>query len=128
VINYLSELYEKLDCISEGTYGAVYGARDKLSNGIIALKQCFPHHEVIDGFPVTTLCETSLLRECCGCPYIVDLQEIAVSLNRSGIFLIFECYEQKLGGLTNAYYATHQKTPFRQEAQVNKYKILSRLS
>jgi len=105
----VSERYEKLNRIGEGTYGAVYRARDKLSNGIVALKRCFPHHEATDGFPVTTLREISLLRECCGCPYIVNLREVAVSSNRSGIFLVFDYYEHDLGELIDAYYATHQK-------------------
>jgi serine/threonine protein kinase len=116
----VSERYEKLNRIGEGTYGAVYRARDKVSNCTVALKRCFPHHEASDGFPVTTLREISVLRECCGNSYIVNLREVAVSSNRSGIFLVFDYYEHDLGELIDAYYATHQKSPFRQEAQVKR--------
>lgn len=125
----VSERYEKLNRIGEGTYGAVYRARDKLNNGIVALKRCFPHHEATDGFPVTTLREISLLRECWDCPYIVNLREVAVSSSRSGIFLVFDYYEHDLGELIDAYYATHQKSPFRQEAQVKRllHQLLSAL-
>lgn len=116
----VSERYEKLNRIGEGTYGTVYRARDKVTNCIVALKRCFPHHEASDGFPITTLRELSLLRECRGHSYIVHLREIAVSSSRTGIFLVFDYCEHELGQLIDVYYSTHRASPFRQEAQVKR--------
>lgn len=47
----VSERYEKIGRVGEGTYGVVYKARDKKSGEICALKRCLPHHEASDGFP-----------------------------------------------------------------------------
>ena len=98
----VSERYEKLGRLGEGTYGIVYKARDLWQNktaqatnrsttnntGIVALKRCIPHHQASDGFPLTTLREIQTLRYCAGHPHIVKLHEIAVS--RNGVFLVFE--------------------------------------
>lgn len=84
----VGERYEKLGRLGEGTYGIVYKARDRETNGHVALKRCIPHHEASDGFPVTTLREIQSLRLCSGHPHIVQLQNIAVSTN--GVFLVFE--------------------------------------
>ena len=76
----VSERYEKVGRIGQGTYGVVYKARDKKwrknnnksgssqednnNHEYVALKRCIPHHESSDGFPITTLREIHTLRVC----------------------------------------------------------------
>jgi serine/threonine protein kinase len=80
--------FEKVGRVGEGTYGVVYKARDKEANGnLVALKRCIPHHESSDGFPLTTLREVHALRLCAQHPHVVDLLTVAVS-NSSGVFLV----------------------------------------
>ena len=115
----VSDRYEKIGRIGEGTYGVVYKARDKQTGGICALKRCLPHHEASDGFPQTTLREITILRELShhNHPGIVKLKEVAVSSSRSGVFLVFEFCEHDLANLIDSYFANHGKSPFR-EAEV----------
>mmetsp|Transcript_1108 Transcript_1108/g.2576 ORF Transcript_1108/g.2576 Transcript_1108/m.2576 type:complete len:426 (-) Transcript_1108:359-1636(-) len=115
----VSDRYEKIGRIGEGTYGVVYKARDKQTGDICALKRCLPHHEASDGFPQTTLREITILRELSqqNHPGIVKLKEVAVSSRRSGVFLVFEFCEHDLANLIDHYFARHGKSPFR-EAEV----------
>ena len=46
---HVSERYEKVGRIGQGTYGVVYKARDKQTGDYVALKRCIPHHESSDG-------------------------------------------------------------------------------
>jgi cell division cycle 2-like protein len=70
------ENYEKLNRISEGTYGVVYRARDRLTGEIVALKKLKLDQEK-NGFPITSLREiyTLLLAKH---PHIVNVREIVV--------------------------------------------------
>ena len=115
----VSDRYEKIGRIGEGTYGVVYKARDKQTGDICALKRCLPHHEASDGFPQTTLREITILRELSqqNHPGIVKLKEVAVSSSRSGVFLVFEFCEHDLANLIDKNFARHGKSPFR-EAEV----------
>ena len=61
---HVSERYEKLGRLGEGTYGIVYKARDQKTDKIVALKRCIPHHESSDGFPITSTC-SSKTDVCC---------------------------------------------------------------
>lgn len=80
--------FEKVGRVGEGTYGVVYKARDREANGkLVALKRCIPHHESSDGFPLTTLREVHALRICAQHPHIVDLLTVAVS-SSGGVFLV----------------------------------------
>lgn len=124
----VSERYEKLGRIGEGTYGIVYKARDRVTDGIVALKRCLPHHESSDGFPLTTLREISTLKQCQSHPNIVKLHEVAVSSARSGVFLVFEYCSQDLAKILDRHYAIRQKSPFT-GAQVKRltFQLLSAL-
>ena len=123
----VSEKYEKLGRIGEGTYGIVYKARNKTSTQLVALKRCLPHNESSDGFPLTTLREIQSLRICKQHANIVSLQEIAVSTT-TGVFLVFDYCPHDLAQLVDHYYQTHKKSPFTQP-QVKRllYQLLSAL-
>lgn len=70
------ENYEKLNRISEGTYGVVYRAKDRITGEIVALKKLKLDQEK-NGFPITSLREiyTLLLAKH---PHIVNVREIVV--------------------------------------------------
>jgi len=77
----VSNRYNKIGRIGEGTYGIVYKAKDKETGEIVALKRCIPHHESSDGFPITSLREIKILRELSYYkhPNIIELLNVAVS-------------------------------------------------
>jgi serine/threonine protein kinase len=110
----VSQHYEKIGRIGEGTYGVVYKARHRNSQRLVALKRCIPHHVTSDGFPLTTLREIQTLRHCHEQDYIVDLLDIVVSA--SSVFLVFEYCEHDLAKLLDSYYDRHKKSPFSQGA------------
>lgn len=83
----VSQRYEKIGRIGQGTYGVVYKAKDRANGKMVALKRCIPHHEARDGFPITALREIHALRLLSEQKFIVDLIEVAVS-NSSGVFLV----------------------------------------
>ena len=112
----VSDRYEKIGRVGEGTYGIVYKARDTTvtrnnNNGFVALKRCIPHHEASDGFPLTTLREIHALQTLQGHPNIISLQEIAVS-STTGVFLVFDYCPYDLANIIDAYYPKHKKSPF----------------
>ncbi|GFH60191.1 hypothetical protein CTEN210_16667 [Chaetoceros tenuissimus] len=115
----VSNRYEKIARIGEGTYGIVYKAYDKKANkgepNVVALKRCLPHHEASDGFPITTLREIEILREIAlekGHDNIVNLREIAVGSKSSSVFLVFEFVQFELAKLIDDHYAKYSKSPF----------------
>jgi hypothetical protein len=109
----VSQRYEKVGRVGQGTYGVVYKARDKIKGGYVALKRCLPHHESSDGFPLTTLREIHALRVCSQHEHIVSLLQVSVS-SSNGVFLVFEYCTHDLAQLIDAYYPKHRKSPFQQ--------------
>jgi hypothetical protein len=77
--------FEKLNRISEGTYGVVYRVRDTQSGRIMALKRLKPANQVAGqqqqqptlntGFPLTSLREITTLLQCQH-PNIVNMREV----------------------------------------------------
>lgn len=110
----VSDLYEKIGRVGEGTYGIVYKARNLQTKEYVALKRCIPHNESSDGFPVTTLREIQSLRICGRHPNVVALETVAVSKN--GVFLVFEFCEHDLADLIDRHYQKHKKSPFRESS------------
>jgi serine/threonine protein kinase len=104
--------YKKQCRIGEGTYGIVYKALDTITKQPVALKRCLPHHEASDGFPITTLREIQILKEIQEHENIVQLKEVAVSSNQSGVFLVFEYAHFDLANLVDEYYVKYAKGPF----------------
>jgi hypothetical protein len=56
-----NELYERLKCVGEGTYGKVYKAQNTENGAFVALKRIRMEGEK-DGFPVTAMREIKLLQ------------------------------------------------------------------
>lgn len=79
--------FQKIHRIGEGTYGTVYGALDRHSKRLVALKRIIFHNEEQDGFPITSLREITCLKESSSCPYIVKLLDIVVGRKRDQVFL-----------------------------------------
>lgn len=106
----VSERYEKVGRLGEGTYGIVYKARDKINGKFYALKRCIPHHQQSDGLPITTLREIRALRTGKGKMNIVQLERVAVS--RTGVFLVLEYCEHDIAKLIDGYFQKHKRSPF----------------
>jgi len=88
----ITDKYEKLQKIGEGTYGDVYKARDKNTNRIVALKKIKLEHTE-EGVPSTAIREISLLKEL-NDPTIVSLLDV-VNYRRK-LWLVFEFLDQDL--------------------------------
>ncbi len=116
VCEHVTDRYEKVGRIGEGTYGIVYKALDKQTSKFVALKRCIPHHESSDGFPLTTLRELQTLRMGKGHPHIVQLLAVTVS-STNGVFLVFEYCSHDVAQLLDSYYPKRHTSPFT-ESQV----------
>ena len=79
--------YTKLEQIGMGTYGIVYKARHKTTGKIYALKQIKMSAREVEGFPITSLREISILKQISH-PNVVKLEDVVVG--QSSIFLAFE--------------------------------------
>lgn len=88
--------YERLDRISEGTYGVVWKARDLATQEIVALKQVkFDADMTKEGFPVSALREISVLlslsHDC-----VVTVREMVVGTGLDKVFMVMELMEMDL--------------------------------
>lgn len=113
VCDHVSDRYEKVGRVGEGTYGIVYKARDKRTGEHVALKRCIPHHESTDGFPLTTIRELQTLRMGQSHPNIVKLLNVVVS-STNNVFLVFEYCTYDVAQLLDAHYAKHGESPFQE--------------
>ncbi|OMO71751.1 hypothetical protein COLO4_28062 [Corchorus olitorius] len=100
--------YEKLNKISEGTYGVVFRARDKKTGEIVALKKV----KILDrrdaeefGFPVTSLREINILASF-DHPSIVKVKEVVVD-DHDSVYMVMEYMEHDFKGLMDS-----MKRPF----------------
>ncbi|XVF54649.1 hypothetical protein PTKIN_Ptkin05aG0198200 [Pterospermum kingtungense] len=100
--------YEKLNKISEGTYGIVYKARDKKTGEIVALKKV----KILDrrdseeyGFPLTSLREINILASF-DHPSIVKVKEVVVD-DHDNVYMVMEYMDHDLKGLMES-----MKRPF----------------
>ncbi|KAJ3224442.1 hypothetical protein HK099_008462 [Clydaea vesicula] len=99
--------YENLNRIDEGSYGIVYRARNRETGEIVALKKLKLEKEK-NGFPITSLREiyTLMLAKH---PNLVDVKEILVKPEGTGIFIAMEFVEHDLKSLMES-----MLTPFLQ--------------
>ncbi|KAA3460591.1 cyclin-dependent kinase G-2-like [Gossypium australe] len=95
--------YEKLNKISEGTYGIVYRAKDKMTGEIVALKKV----KILDrrdleeyGFPVTSLREINILASFHH-PSIVKAREVVVD-DHDNVYMVMEYMEHDLKWLMDS--------------------------
>ncbi|KAK1588049.1 hypothetical protein Q3G72_019398 [Acer saccharum] len=88
----LSQQYERLGKIGEGSYGKVYKARDCITNETVALKMISMDIEKV-GVPSTTIREISVLKEMQH-PNIVSLRD--VQYTEKDMCLVFEYLDMDL--------------------------------
>ena len=100
--------YEKLNKISEGTYGIVYRAKDKKTGEIVALKKV----KILDrrdseeyGFPLTSLREINILASFHH-PSVVKVKEVVVD-DHDNVYMVMEYMEHDFKGLMES-----MKRPF----------------
>lgn len=108
------DTYERIDRISEGTYGVVWKARDIHTDEIVALKQIkfhvhdevaaateMNHRHTSNGFPVTALREINVLmalsHEC-----IVTVREMVVGSDREKVYMVMEFFDFDLSRAVSA--------------------------
>jgi len=84
--------YQKVEKVGEGTYGIVYKAIDKSTNGEVAIKSIRFQHED-EGIPSTAIREISLLKTLKH-ENIVPLREIIYKDEK--LYLIFDYLEKDL--------------------------------
>ncbi|KAE8657132.1 Cyclin-dependent kinase G-2 [Hibiscus syriacus] len=95
--------YEKLNKISEGTYGIVYRAKDKKTGEIVALKKVkiLGGRELEEyGFPVTSLREINILASFHH-PSIVKVKEVVVD-DHDNVYMVMEYMEHDLKWLMDS--------------------------
>lgn len=88
------ENYEKMNRISEGTYGVVYRARDRETGAICALKKVKLDKER-DGFPLTSVREINVLLSLSH-PSIVNVSEVVVGSSLDMVFMVMEYADHDL--------------------------------
>lgn len=88
----MTESFQKLEKIGEGTYGVVYKARERSTNRIVALKKIRLENEN-EGIPPTTIREILLLKNLKHST-IVELSDVIYNNNK--MYLVFEYVELDL--------------------------------
>lgn len=89
-----SDLYDKLEKIGEGTYGAVYKARCRETNELMALKRLKLESET-EGFPITSIRETITLLKGKH-PNVIDVKEIVFGNRLDQIYIVMEYMDRDL--------------------------------
>ncbi|KAK8994035.1 hypothetical protein V6N11_008242 [Hibiscus sabdariffa] len=95
--------YERLNKISEGTYGIVYRAKDKKTGEIVALKKVklLGGRDLEEyGFPVTSLREINILASFHH-PSIVKVKEVVVD-DHDSVYMVMEYMEHDLKWLMDS--------------------------
>lgn len=101
----MSESFQKLEKIGEGTYGVVYKAREKKTERIVALKKIRLENEN-EGIPATTIREILLLKNLKHST-IVELSDVIYNNNK--MYLVFEYVELDLRRYLDKLYDDGQK-------------------
>ncbi|GLC34170.1 hypothetical protein PLESTM_000165800 [Pleodorina starrii] len=91
--------YERLNRVSEGTYGVVFRARCKKTGRICALKKIKMEKER-DGFPVTSIREINILLNLHH-PNIVNVSEVVMGSRLDQIYMVMEFMDHDLKSLMN---------------------------
>eukprot|EP00252_Welwitschia_mirabilis_P002994 TRINITY_DN1300_c0_g1_i1.p1 TRINITY_DN1300_c0_g1~~TRINITY_DN1300_c0_g1_i1.p1 ORF type:complete len:566 (-),score=90.61 TRINITY_DN1300_c0_g1_i1:2158-3855(-) len=88
--------FERLNKVSEGTYGIVYRARDKKTGEIVALKKVKMERQR-EGFPISALREINILLSL-NHPSIVNVKEVVIGSDIDKVFMVMEYMEHDLKG------------------------------
>mmetsp|Transcript_22883 Transcript_22883/g.36518 ORF Transcript_22883/g.36518 Transcript_22883/m.36518 type:complete len:325 (-) Transcript_22883:298-1272(-) len=86
--------FDKLKKIGDGTYGAVYKARNAKTREWVALKRMYIDEEDEEGIPSTTIREIAILKQLSNHPNIVRLS--GTFFERNDLYLIFELFQSDL--------------------------------
>lgn len=97
--------YERLNAINEGAYGVVFRARNVHTREIVALKQ-IKMLKCMEGFPITTLREVSLLLQLKH-ENILNVHEVVVS-PKGQVFMVSEFVDNDLRALLEKNYRFSQ--------------------
>jgi cell division cycle 2-like protein len=97
--------YQRLNAINEGAYGVVFRARNVLTKEIVALKQ-IKMLKCMEGFPITTLREVSLLLQLKH-DNILNVHEVVVS-PKGQVFMVSEFVDNDLRALLEKNYRFSQ--------------------
>ena len=88
------DTYDRIDHVSEGTYGVVWKAKDLATDEIVALKQIkFAVDVRKEGFPVTALREINVLLAMAEHENIVSVREMVVGHRIDQVFMVMDFYE-----------------------------------
>jgi len=99
----LSDEFDRIAQVGEGTYGSVYKAKDRKTNELVAMKRIRMTNER-EGFPITAIREIKLLRDM-DHENVVNLKEVVTSKetketrNRGSVYIVFEFMDHDLMGL-----------------------------
>jgi serine/threonine protein kinase len=100
----MTESFQKLEKIGEGTYGVVYKAKEKKTNRIVALKKIRLESES-EGIPATTIREVLLLKNLRHST-IIELSEVIYNNNK--MYLVFEYLDLDLRKYLDRLYSEHR--------------------
>ncbi|KAM0674087.1 Cyclin-dependent kinase 3 [Gurleya vavrai] len=103
----MTEAYQRIEKVGEGTYGIVYKAREKQSGRIVALKKIRLENEN-EGIPATTIREISLLKTLKH-PSIISLYDVIFSNGK--LYLVFEFLDLDLRTFLDNFYAEEKLIP-----------------
>jgi len=92
-----SDLYENFGKIGEGTYGAVYKARCRETNELVALKRLKLESET-EGFPITSIRETITLLKGKH-PNVINVREIVFGNRLDQIYIVMDYMDRDLKSL-----------------------------
>lgn len=103
-----SDNYEKLEKVGEGTYGAVYKARCRETNELVALKKLKLESET-EGFPITSIRETITLLKG-EHENVIGVREIVFGNQLDQIYIVMDYMDRDLKSLMQ-----DMKRPFKIE-------------
>lgn len=101
-----SDHYEKMEKVGEGTYGAVYKARCRETNELVALKRLKLESET-EGFPITSIRESITLLKGKH-PNVINVREIVFGNRLDQIYIVMDYMDRDLKSLMQA-----MKRPFK---------------
>ena len=101
----VDSVYQRLNAINEGAYGVVFRARNIHTREIVALKQ-IKILKCMEGFPITTLREVSLLLQLKH-ENILNVHEVVVS-PKGQVFMVSEFVDNDLRALLEKNYRFSQ--------------------